>query len=136
MTRKTAAAMKPGFGRTLDLPFAEAIRRAEQALAHQGFGILTRIDIRATLEEKLGVDHPPHVILGACNPSLAHRALETEPEVALLLPCNVVLRQLPDGKVRVEVADPAVMAALFPGRDLEAIVREAAERLKRALAEL
>lgn len=71
MIRKTAAAMKPGFGRTLDLPFAEAIRRAEQALAHQGFGILTRIDIRATLGEKLGVDHPPHVILGACNPSLA-----------------------------------------------------------------
>ncbi len=123
-----------GLGRDLDLPFETALARTVAALQREGFGILTRIDVKATLKEKLGEEVTPFVILGACNPPLAHRALETEPRIGLMLPCNVVVRTLADGRTRVEAVNAAAMARLFPEADLSAVAREVSERLGRVLA--
>src|SRR5713226_7759704 len=97
-----------GFGTTLNVPCEEAIPQVKEALKAEGFGVLTEIDVRQTLREKLGAEMEPYLILGACNPVLAHRALEQEPEIGLLLPCNVVVRAVDDG-CRVEIVDPEVM---------------------------
>lgn len=127
--------MNPGIGKDLDLPFDEAVARTEARLEEQGFGILTRIDVQATLKEKLGAEMEPFLILGACNPPLAHRALEVRSEVGLLLPCNVVVRKLEGGNVRVEAMNPALMATLFPdAKGLEPVAAEARERIERAVA--
>jgi uncharacterized protein (DUF302 family) len=95
----------------LDVPFDEALERVGVALREQGFGILTRIDVKSTLKEKLGVDFREYVILGACNPKLAHRALSARPEVGLLLPCNVTLEKA-NGGVLVRIADPQEMLGM------------------------
>jgi uncharacterized protein (DUF302 family) len=124
-----------GFGKTLDVPFDEAVRRVEEGLGREGFGVLTRIDVRATLKAKLGVEVPPYQILGACNPPLAHRALQRAPEVGLLLPCNVVVREV-QGGVRVDVANADAMAALLPGAGLDDVAEEANRRLARVLESL
>ncbi len=126
--------MEIGIGRTVDLAHEAALARVEDALKREGFGILTRIDVRATMKEKLGVDSAPYVILGACNPPLAHRALETEPEIGLMLPCNVVVRSLPDGRTRVETVNAAAMASLFPEADLSSVAHEIGDRLARVIA--
>jgi uncharacterized protein (DUF302 family) len=123
-----------GIGRTLDLPFAEALTRTESALQKEGFGIITRVDVQATMREKLGIEGRPFVILGACNPHMAHRALTLEPSVALLLPCNVVVRALEDGTTRLEAVNAASMAMLFPEADLSPVTREIGDRLARVLA--
>jgi uncharacterized protein (DUF302 family) len=120
---------------TLDLPYHEAVPKVKDAFKAQGFGTLTEIDVRATLAEKLGADIEPYVILGACNPELAHRALEVEPEVGLLLPCNVVVRTDKGGTV-VQALDPAVIAEVPGTPGLEAIAEEAARRIDAALAAL
>ncbi len=125
-----------GFGRTLDRAFAETMEAVEAALAAEGFGILTRIDVQATLKAKLDREIPPYVILGACNPPLAHRALTAEPEVGLLLPCNVVVREVGPGRTRVEAMDPQLMVRMIPSPDLPAVANEAASRLRRALGSL
>ncbi|MHB8509238.1 MAG: DUF302 domain-containing protein [Candidatus Dormibacteria bacterium] len=115
---------------TLDVAFDEAVPRVKAAFKEQGFGILTEIDIKATLKEKIDAEVDPYIILGACNPQLAHRALQIEPEIGLLLPCNVVVRQS-GGKVLVHALDPALMVSI-PGRpELQSIADDAAARVTR-----
>jgi uncharacterized protein (DUF302 family) len=124
-----------GFGLTLDRPFAETVDAVREALAEQGFGVLTEIDVRATMKAKLGVDVPAQVILGACNPPLAHAALQAEPSIGLLLPCNVVVRDDPEGTI-VEAIDPGVLVTVAQNPALEAIASEVSRRLGSALTAL
>ena len=120
---------------TLDLSHGEAVMKTREALAHQGFGVLTEIDVQATLKDKLGQDMEPYVILGACNPELAHRALEIDREIGALLPCNVVVREQ-DGASTVLILDPQIMATL-PGRDeLQPVADEASRRMDAVLTSL
>jgi len=120
---------------TLALPYDDVVPQVKQALADQGFGVLTEIDVRATLKTKLGVDVPDQVILGACRPELAHRALDAAPSVAALLPCNVTVRRTDQGTV-VEAVDPAVMSNLEHGPEVRAVAAEARDRLSAALRTL
>jgi uncharacterized protein (DUF302 family) len=125
---------KYGFGRTVDISFADAITRVTQALQDEGFGILTEIDVAATMKKKLNHDMPPYRILGACNPSLAHRAIEAEPSIGLLLPCNVVVRQDGAGKVRVEFMDPNAVLELVGKPEINQLAQEVRQRLERVMA--
>ena len=120
---------------TLDLPFADSVEKVRAALQEQGFGVLTEIDVTATLKAKLGEDMEDYLILGACNPPLAHRALEVDRSLGLLLPCNVVLRATSAGTL-VEIADPEVMVDLTSNSALEPIAKDARERLTLVLAAL
>ncbi len=120
---------------TVTQPYAEAVEAVRAALGEQGFGVLTEIDIKATLKKKLDVDVPAQVILGACRPPLAHAALQAEPSIGLLLPCNVVVRETEDGTV-VEAVDPQTMVAMTGNGDLQSVADEAKERLEKALASL
>jgi uncharacterized protein (DUF302 family) len=124
-----------GFGTTLQMPYEEAVPRVKEALKAEGFGVLTEIDVRRTLREKLGTEMEPYIILGACNPPLAHRALEQEPDIGLLLPCNVVVRAVGEGTL-VEVADPQAMLGIVGNKELNTIAEEAKQRLQRAIASL
>jgi uncharacterized protein (DUF302 family) len=124
--------------RTVRLPFEEADRRVREELKQEGFGILTEIDVAATLKEKLGVEFTAYKILGACNPPLAHQALQSEPDIGLLLPCNVVVRSLPGtaGETVVEILDPVVQFELSGNERLRYLAEEARSRLERALSRL
>lgn len=124
-----------GFGTTLPVSYDEAIPRVKAALKAEGFGVLTEIDVRRTLHEKVGVEMAPYIIMGACNPNLASRALELEPEIGLLLPCNVVVRTVEEGS-RVEVADPKAMLGIVGSEQLNSIAEEAGRRLHRAIDSL
>ena len=125
-----------GFGTTLDTSFAEAVEKTTAALKDEGFGVLTTIDVKATMKEKLDLDREPYMILGACNPTLAHRALEAEPEIGLLLPCNVIVHEQ-DGKTVVSIVDPNAMLGVAPGNaDLQNVAAEASERLRRVVVAL
>ncbi|WP_395296454.1 DUF302 domain-containing protein [Kitasatospora hibisci] len=124
--------MEYGIPVTLDLPFADAVERVRAALAEQGFGILTEIDVRGTLQAKLGEEIEDYVILGACRPLLAHRALQVDRRVGLLLPCNVVVRAVGERTV-VEAMDPQLMVRVAEQPALEAVADEAATRLRAAL---
>ena len=124
-----------GFGTRLNLPYDEAVQRVKDALKTEGFGVLTEIDVRKTMREKLGVEMEPYIILGACNPPLAHRALEQEPDIGLLLPCNVVVRA--EGATsRVDIADPQAMLGIVGNEQLGVIADEAKLRLLRVVASL
>ncbi len=127
--------MSYGTSITVDLPFAEAAARVRDALKDQGFGVLTEIDVTATLRDKLGEQIEDYVILGACNPPFAHQALKTDRSIGLLLPCNVVVRAVPGG-TRVEALDPQVMVTLTGKPELKPIADEVGRRLARALAAL
>jgi uncharacterized protein (DUF302 family) len=123
-----------GFGKTVDLDFESALKKVGEELAKEGFGILTEIDVQATLKKKLDADMPPYRILGACNPPFAHRAISAEPTIGLLLPCNVVVRQDDAGKVQVEFMDPEVMVQLVDRPEVHGIAAEVRARLQRAFA--
>ena len=117
----------------VDAPLHEALERTRTALADQGFGILTEIDVAATLKAKLDVDVPPQIILGACNAPLARQGLQIEPDLGLLLPCNVVVRTDDDGRTLVSALNPELMVTV-PGRpELEPIAADAKARLQEAL---
>jgi uncharacterized protein (DUF302 family) len=120
----------------LDLPYEEAIKRVTAALKEQGFGVLTEIDVRATLKKKLDVEFPRYIILGACNPSLAHKALQAEHEIGALLPCNVVVYDDEAGGSVVSAVDPRAMMNVVQNPAVQAVGDEAAERLQRALNSL
>ena len=124
------------FGKAVGLGFDEAVARATEALAKEGFGVLTEIDVAATLKKKLGKEIPPYRILGACNPQFAHQALEAEPEIGALLPCNVVVRIDGSGKTRVEIMDPQAVLGLVGRPEVRPIAAEVRERLERVLAAL
>ena len=123
-----------GFGRTVALPFDTAVERVTGALAAEGFGILTEIDVQATLEKKLGLERPRQKILGACNPPFAAKALDAEASIGLLMPCNVVVREDAGGQVHVEMLDPIALFELTGRADVEPLAREVRARLDRALA--
>ena len=124
-----------GFTRTLKGVSYEAARqRIEAALKEEGFGVLTEIDVKATLKAKLNADFPNYVILGACNPTLAHQALSMDPGMGLLLPCNVVVTQDDDGNAVVSILDPeSMLKVVRDASKLKGLMREARERLQRAL---
>ncbi|MBE3560159.1 MAG: DUF302 domain-containing protein [Ktedonobacteraceae bacterium] len=124
-----------GFGTTLAIPYEAAIPRVKEVLKAEGFGVLTEIDVRKTLREKLNIETEPYIILGACNPQLAHRALSQEPDIGLLLPCNVVVRA-EGANSRVDFVDPQAMLGIVGNEQLNAIAEEARQRLQHALAEL
>ncbi len=98
-----------GFSVPVALPYEQAVEKVVAALKTEGFGVLTRIDVKATLKEKIGADFRPYVIMGACNPPLAQRALSADPVVGLMLPCNVTVEELPDGSSLARIANPIVM---------------------------
>jgi uncharacterized protein (DUF302 family) len=124
---------RPSLGKTVDLPFEEVLAKIEQALEREKFGVLTRIDVQATLKKKLDVDFPPFQILGACMPPMAHKALVAEPEIAVMLPCNVVVRGLEAGGTRVEVVNTATMAQMFPQAGIEEVASTVGRHLERVL---
>ena len=119
----------------LDLPYDRAIEKVTEALKDEGFGVLTEIDVKATLKKKLDADFRRYIILGACNPQLAHRALQADLEIGLLLPCNAIVYEDGDGSA-VALMDPLVMMQVSAHPDLEPLGREARERLDRVIAAL
>lgn len=122
------------FGAIVAQPIDVVRVRVEAALKAEGFGILTEIDVAATLKAKLDLDRPPYLILGACNPALADRALDIDPSIGALLPCNVVLRSPDDGSVTIiEIMDPMVALGIANSAGVAPIATEAAERLRRVL---
>jgi uncharacterized protein (DUF302 family) len=127
--------MSYGASVTLDLPFADAVGRVRAALAENGFGVLTEIDVTATLRARLGEQMEDYVILGACNPPAAHQALGIDRSVGLLLPCNVVIRATADGALA-EALDPQVMVTLTGQPELKPVADEVGRRLARALVAL
>ena len=124
-----------GVGRYLDEPYESALPRVVKALKTEGFGIITEIDVKKTMKDKLDVDVAPHIILGACNPKLAHAALEVEPDLGVLLPCNVAVYATDRG-TRVTAVNAGAMLGMVGNKDLEPIAAQVQERLDRVLESL
>ena len=121
---------------TVPAPYEKAIEKTAEALKTEGFGILTRIDVKQTLKEKLNADFRPYAILGACNPPLAHRALQAETEIGLLLPCNVIVYEVSDGKTRVSAINPVAAMSIVDSQEVEPIADEVRQRLQIVLSKL
>jgi uncharacterized protein (DUF302 family) len=121
-----------GINITLNTSFDEAIRLVTAALKEQGFGVLSDLDMQATMKEKLGVQMLPYRILGACNPPLAYKAVKAEPDIGLLLPCNVVVRVEAPGRVAVAFIDPQRIAAMVDKPEIHQVADDATQRLQRA----
>jgi uncharacterized protein (DUF302 family) len=129
-----ASTTRYGFGTTVSLPYEDAVQRTKTALGAEGFGILTEIDVAATLKQKLGVDFRPYVILGACNPPLAHRALSAELDLGLLLPCNVIVYATgTPNRTAVAALDPEAALRLTGRTDIAPLAAEVKARLRRVL---
>ena len=120
-----------GFFIKYDGGFEDAVARATEELQREGFGVLTEIDVQATLKNRLGIDTRPYKILGACNPPLAHQALEKDPDIGLLLPCNVVVREEADGSVAIGFMDPEAVLSLVHKEEIAGLAREVRSRLER-----
>ncbi len=124
------------FTTTLDMPFDEAVEHTTKSLADKGFGVLTQIDVAATMKKKLDVDYLPYLILGACNPGFAHKALQMENKVGTMLPCNVIVQQTPDGKIEVSAVDPAASMQAIDNTGLGDIAGSVREMLQDMIKEL
>ena len=124
------------FTKTLDLPFENAITRVTEELKKEGFGVLTEIDIQATLKKKLDVDFRPYRILGACNPPFAYKSLQAEPNIGLFLPCNVIVQDAGNGRTEVSAIDPLVAMSRVDNPALEPVATEVQAKLQRVIENL
>ena len=124
-----------GLTLTLDAPFERVVEATREALKDEGFGVLTEIDVQKTLKEKLGAEMRPHLILGACNPPLAHAALQADVDMSLLLPCNVTVREDGD-RVVVSIVDPAMMSAMSSASEIKEVAMTARAKLQRVIEAL
>ncbi len=125
--------MEYGFSKTVDMPFEKAIEKVTEELKKEGFGVLTEIDVKATLKKKLDVDFKNYKILGACNPPIAHQALLAEEELGLLLPCNVIVYDK-EGKTAVSIFNPMIMTAILENENMTPVAQEVKDKLQRVLA--
>jgi uncharacterized protein (DUF302 family) len=121
------------FSKKLDIPFEEAVEKTTEALKEEGFGVLTEIDIKATLKKKLDVDFRKYHILGACNPPLAHEALQSEPHIGLMLPCNVIVQEHENGEVEVSAVDPVASMQAIDNEELGDVAGEVSYLLKKVI---
>ena len=124
------------FSRSIDAPFNEAVARSKESLSKHGFGVLCEIDVAATMKAKLSADMPPYVILGACSPRHAFRALQAEPHIGSMLPCNVIVRVDAAGKVEVAAVDPVASMQAVDNQALAEVAVEVRELLRKAVAQV
>lgn len=127
--------MTYGLSATLDRPFDDTVADVREALASQGFGVISEIDMQATLRSKLGIEIDPYLILGACNPRYAHQSLQCDPSIGLLLPCNVVIRSADAGTI-VEMINPQMLVQVTQNPDLQQVAHEVSDRLESAMEAL
>ncbi|HMB14699.1 MAG TPA: DUF302 domain-containing protein [Pelovirga sp.] len=124
------------FSRKLDMDFADAETRVLGQLEKEGFGVLTEINVQAILKKKLDVDFTPYKILGACNPSLAHQALQIETHIGTMLPCNVILRELPEGNIEISAVDPVASMQAIDNPELRPIAEQVRDKLNKVISSL